>query len=58
MTASKGEVDFNAFPLTAIDRQILAMTDEEYHLTEWDELKEIICITCSTICTCHKDVSL
>ncbi|GAB7348827.1 hypothetical protein MBLNU459_g7538t2 [Dothideomycetes sp. NU459] len=29
MTAESGEVDFNAFPLTAIDRQILAMTDED-----------------------------
>lgn len=36
---------FNAFPLTDIDRQILSMTDEEYHLTQWDELSEIICIS-------------
>lgn len=47
MAAGNREVDFNAFPLTAMDKQILAMTDEEYHLTEWDELREIICIKIS-----------
>lgn len=33
----------NAFPLTAIDRQILAMKDEDFHCLEWKELREIIC---------------
>ena len=32
----------NAFPLTEIDRQILAMKDEDFHLIKWQELKEII----------------
>lgn len=36
-------VNFDAFPLTDIDRQILSMRDEDYHLTQWDELTEIIC---------------
>jgi len=42
--ASKDEVDtsLNAFPLTAIDRQILSMTDEEFHLVTWSELQDII----------------
>lgn len=41
--AETSSEDFNAFPLTATDRQILAMKDEDYHLTEWDELRQIIC---------------
>lgn len=40
----KADVSFNAFPLTSIDRQILAMKDEDFHLTQWDELREIICM--------------
>ncbi|KAI5201764.1 hypothetical protein AUEXF2481DRAFT_694690 [Aureobasidium subglaciale EXF-2481] len=32
----------NAFPLTEIDRQILAMTDEEFSLVTWEQLKDII----------------
>jgi len=31
-----------AFPLTAIDREILAMKDEDFALVTWEELKEII----------------
>lgn len=31
-----------ALPLTAIDRQILAMKDEDYHRHTWEDLKEII----------------
>jgi len=31
-----------AFPLTAIDREILAMKDEDFALVTWVELKEII----------------
>ncbi|KAK6005050.1 hypothetical protein QM012_007829 [Aureobasidium pullulans] len=32
----------HAFPLTAIDREILAMKDEDFSLVTWEELKEII----------------
>jgi hypothetical protein len=32
----------HAFPLTAIDREILAMKDEDFALVTWEELKEII----------------
>jgi hypothetical protein len=32
----------HAFPLTAIDREILAMKDEDFALVTWGELKEII----------------
>lgn len=31
-----------AFPLTAIDRWVLSQTDEEFHLHDWNELKDII----------------
>ena len=31
-----------AFPLTAIDREILAMKDEDFALVTWEELKDII----------------
>ena len=30
------------FPLTAVDRSVLAMTDEEFHPHTWEELKQII----------------
>jgi hypothetical protein len=30
------------FPLTAIDREILATRDEDYHRTTWSDLKQII----------------
>jgi hypothetical protein len=30
------------FNLTALDRQILAQTDEEFHSHSWDELRDII----------------
>jgi hypothetical protein len=30
------------FNLTALDRQILAQTDEEFHNHTWDELRDII----------------
>lgn len=38
------ELDLNnpPFPLTAIDREILATKDEDYHRTTWDDLKHII----------------
>ncbi|KAH0371006.1 hypothetical protein KCU65_g2176, partial [Aureobasidium melanogenum] len=35
-------INNNAFPLTAIDREILAMKDEDFSLVTWEELKEII----------------
>lgn len=31
-----------AFNLTARDKEILALTDEQYHLQTWDDLKTII----------------
>lgn len=30
------------FPLTAVDRSVLAMTDEEFQPHTWDDLKQII----------------
>jgi hypothetical protein len=30
------------FPLTEIDKWVLSQTDEEFHLHDWDELREII----------------
>lgn len=30
------------FPLTDIDKWVLSQTDEEFHLHNWEELKEII----------------
>ena len=35
-------INNHAFPLTAIDREILAMKDEDFSLVTWEELKEII----------------
>ncbi|EME45764.1 hypothetical protein DOTSEDRAFT_171351 [Dothistroma septosporum NZE10] len=41
---SADEIDYNdpPFPLTAIDREILATKDDDYHRITWDNLKEII----------------
>jgi hypothetical protein len=38
------ELDLNnpPFPLTAIDREILATRDEDYHRITWSDLKQII----------------
>lgn len=38
------EIDYNdpPFPLTDIDREILATRDEDYHRITWDDLKVII----------------
>ena len=38
------ELDLNdpPFPLTAIDREILATRDEDYHRVTWEDLKLII----------------
>jgi hypothetical protein len=30
------------FPLTDVDKWVLSQTDEEFHLHNWDELREII----------------
>ncbi|KAH9219765.1 hypothetical protein DL95DRAFT_358453 [Leptodontidium sp. 2 PMI_412] len=30
------------FPLTEVDKWVLSQTDEEFHLHDWEELKEII----------------
>jgi hypothetical protein len=35
-------VEDSPFPLTDTDRWVLSQTDEEFHLHDWDELKEII----------------
>lgn len=32
----------NAFPLTAIDRELLAMNDQDFSLVTWAELTDII----------------
>jgi len=46
------ELDLNnpPFPLTAIDREILATKDEDYHRTTWGDLKRIIGIATSEPC--------
>lgn len=36
-------VNSATFHLTDVDRQVLAQTDEEFHLHTWDDLKQIIC---------------
>lgn len=30
------------FPLTALDREILSMSDDDFHPHTWEELKQII----------------
>ncbi len=30
------------FPLTAVDKWVLSQNDEDFHLHNWEELKEII----------------
>lgn len=42
------------FPLTAIDRQILATPDEDYHRTTWGELRDIIGTTIPTLTLTHR----
>jgi hypothetical protein len=39
----KTEVTAPSFHLTDRDKEILSMTDDQYHLQTWDELKQIIC---------------
>ncbi|KJY01810.1 hypothetical protein TI39_contig278g00048 [Zymoseptoria brevis] len=36
------DYDHPPFPLTAIDRELLATKDEDYHRITWDDLKQII----------------
>ncbi len=38
------EIDYSnpPFPLTSIDRGLLAMKDEDFHRITWDDLKQII----------------
>lgn len=36
-------VNSATFHLTDVDRQVLAQTDEEFHLHTWDDLRQIIC---------------
>ncbi len=35
-------IENSPFPLTDVDRWVLSQTDEEFHLHDWEELKEII----------------
>lgn len=37
--------EFEAFPLSDLDRQILSMKDEDFHVTQWHELRDIVCIS-------------
>jgi len=36
------DLDNPPFPLTAIDRQVLATKDEDFHLYIWDDLRKIV----------------
>lgn len=36
------DLDNTSLPLTALERQILSMKDEDYHYHTWEDLKEII----------------
>jgi len=42
MTPNEIDYDNPPFPLTAIDREVLATKDEDYHRITWDDLKHII----------------
>jgi len=45
MTATDpDEIDYNnpPFPLTTIDRKILATRDEDYHRITWADLRDIV----------------
>jgi len=41
-TVGLNEKELGDFPLSDVDRLILSMTDEEYKLHDWDELREVI----------------
>ena len=36
------DIDNPPFPLTAIDRELLSMRDEDFHHITWKDLKSII----------------
>lgn len=42
--SQQDEIDYSnpPFPLTSIDRGLLAMKDEDFHRITWDDLKQII----------------
>ena len=42
--SAQEEIDYDnpPFPLTAIDRELLSMRDEEFHQITWSDLKSII----------------
>ncbi len=46
------------FPLTEVDQWVLSQTDEEFHLHDWEELKNIIgediylCSSVSNLVSC------
>jgi len=42
ITGDAIDYDNPPFPLTAIDREVLATKDEDYHRTTWEDLKRII----------------
>ncbi|PBP17189.1 hypothetical protein BUE80_DR012121 [Diplocarpon rosae] len=41
-TKASSAEDEIPFPLTDVDKWVLSQTDEEFHLHDWEELKEII----------------
>ena len=41
--------DVAPFPLTAVDKEQLALNDEEFEPHTWDEIKQIIGVMCSQI---------
>ena len=38
----KGREEEAPFPLTDVDKWVLSQKDEDFHLHDWDELREII----------------
>lgn len=49
-TATEAEGIESPFPLTAVDRSVLAMTDDEFHPQSWEDLKQIIGTATPIIC--------
>jgi hypothetical protein len=41
-TTDERDFENSPFPLTDIDRQILATKDEDFHRTTWEDLRKII----------------
>jgi hypothetical protein len=52
MVVSNGGENAAPFPLTATDRELLALDDTEFQPHTWDELKQIIGVATS-ICPRH-----